>query len=113
MLAAKRLENSTNWVQAAPSIQMEVHTTVSTPRGRSPCDILLGFDPKLGSTPLPIQIPYFSNPAKRFYKASENITKAKIQERKPGHKNRRAYPSDPVGSQVMLSTKNLPARYNL
>jgi len=78
MFAAKKLEDGINWVQAAPSVQIEVNTAVSGPRGKSPWHILLGFDPKLGSTPLSIPIPIFSNPAKRFYEAAENLTKAKI-----------------------------------
>jgi len=89
-----------------------VNSAVSGPRGKSSWHILLGFDPKLGSTPLPIPIPIFSNPAKRFYEAAENLTKAKIQQTQQGNKKRRASPAYPVRSQVMLSTKNLPARYN-
>jgi len=112
MFAAKKLENGTNWVQAAPSVQIEVITAVSGPRGKSPWHILLGFNPKLGNTPLPIPITIFSNPAKRFYEAAENLTKAKIQQTYQANKKRSASPAYPVGSQVMLSTKNLPARYN-
>jgi len=78
MFAAKKLEEGTNWVQAAPFVQIEVNTAVSGPTGKSPWHILLGFDPKLGSTPLPIPIPIFSILAKRFYEAAENLTKAKI-----------------------------------
>jgi len=80
MFAAKKLEDGTNWVQAAPSVQIEVNTAFSGPRGKSPWHILLGFNSKLGNTPLPIPIPIFSNPAKRFYEAAENLTKAKIQQ---------------------------------
>jgi len=36
MFAAKKLEDGTNWVQAAPSVQIEVNTAVSGPRGKSP-----------------------------------------------------------------------------
>jgi len=78
MFAAKKLEDGTNWVQAAPSVQIEVNTDISGTRGKYPWYILLGFDPKLGSIPLSIPIPIFSNPAKRFYEAAENLTKAKI-----------------------------------
>jgi len=106
------LEDGRNCVQAAPSVQIEVNTAVSGPRGKSPWYILLGFDPKLGSTPLPIPILIFFNPAKRFYEAAENITKAKIQQTPQANKRRRESPAYSIGSQVMLSTKNLPARYN-
>jgi len=112
MFATKKLEDGRNWVQAAPSIQIEVNTAVSGPRGKSPWHILLGFDSKLGSTPLPIPIPIFSNPAKRFYEAAENLTKAKIQQTQQANKLTRESAAYPIGSQVMLSTKSLPARYN-
>jgi len=36
MFAGKELEDGTNWVQAAPSVQIEVNTAVSGPRGKSP-----------------------------------------------------------------------------
>ena len=112
MFAAKKLEDSTNWVQAAPSVQIEVNTAVSGPKGKSPWHILLGFDPKPGSTPLPMPLPIFSNTAKRFYDAAENLTKAKTQQTQQANQKRRASPPYPVGAQVMLLTKNLPARYN-
>jgi len=112
VFTAKKLENGTNWVQVAPSVQIEVNTAVSGPRGKSPWHILLGFDPKLGSTPLPIPIPIFSNLPKRFYKAAENLTIAKSQQTYQANKKRRASPAYPIGTQVMLSRKNLPARYN-
>jgi len=54
MFTAKKLEDGINWVQAASSVQMEVNTAISGPRGKCPWHILPGFDPKLGSTPLPI-----------------------------------------------------------
>jgi len=112
MLAAKKLEDGTNWVQAAPYVQIELNTAVSGPRGKSPWHNLLGFNPKLGSTPLPIPRPIFSNPAKRIYEAAENLTKAKIQQTQQANKRRRVSPAYLIGSQVMLSTKNLPVRYN-
>jgi len=112
MFATKKWEDGTNWVQVAPSVQIEVNTSISGSRGKSAWHILLGFDPKLGSTPLPIPIPIFSNPAKRFYKAAEYLTKAKIQQTQQAYKRRRASPAYPIGSQVMLSIKILPARYN-
>jgi len=37
MFAAKKLEDGTNWVQAVPSVPIEVNTAVSGPRGKSPC----------------------------------------------------------------------------
>jgi len=36
MFAAKKLEDSTNWVRAAPSVQIGVNTAVSGPRGKCP-----------------------------------------------------------------------------
>jgi len=61
MFAAKKLEDGSIWVQGAPSVQIEVNTAISEPRGKSPEHILLSFDTKLGSTPLPIPIAIFSN----------------------------------------------------
>jgi len=61
IFGVRKLEDSINWVQAALSIQIEVNTAVCGPREKSPWHILLGFDPKLGSTPLPIPRPILSN----------------------------------------------------
>jgi len=33
MFAGKKLEDGTNWLQTGPSIQIEVNTAVSGPRG--------------------------------------------------------------------------------
>jgi len=112
MFAAKKLEDGTKWVLAAPSVQIEVNAAVSGPRGKSTQHIPLGFDPKLGSTPLPIPIPIFSNPAKTFYEGAENLTKAMIQQRHQANQKRSTSPDYPVGSKVILSIKNLLARYN-
>jgi len=98
MFAAKKLEDSTNWVQAAPSVQIEVNTSVSGPRGKSPWHILLGFNPKLGSTALPIPIPIFFNPDKRFHEAAENLTKAKIQETQHANRKTRGSPTYTIES---------------
>jgi len=108
MFAAKKLEDGTNWVQAAPSVQIEVNTAISGPRGKSPEHMLLSFDPKLGSTALPIPVPIFSNPAKRFYEAAENLPKAKIQETHQANNKRRASPAYPAGfqSENLLSARS-------
>jgi len=36
MFATKKLEDSTNWVQGVPSVQIEMNTTISGPKGKSP-----------------------------------------------------------------------------
>jgi len=36
MFAAKKLEDGTNWAQTAPSVQIEVNTAVTGPRGKYP-----------------------------------------------------------------------------
>jgi len=50
IFTTKKLEDSTNWLREVPSVEIEVNTVVSGPRGKYPLHILLGFDPKLGST---------------------------------------------------------------
>jgi hypothetical protein len=110
MFTAMELEGM-NWVEAAPYVQTKVNNRYSSSRKESPFHTIYGFQPRFTTTPLPIPIHSFSDPAKRHYEVAENLTQAKHKQILHANKHRTASPNYKVGDKVLLSTKNLPERY--
>ena len=77
--AAAQLEGD-DWITEAPKIQAKVNARQNKTRGESPFFTLYGFQPKLCSSELRHPIPIYSDPAKRFYEAVENLNKVKFDQ---------------------------------